>query len=70
MTCPKWHFGQVGHGGKKTIWGSFFTKIPKKKPWFFKVFLYLKNFIDKVFFKLVFFNPFVKLQFLWQAFAS
>jgi hypothetical protein len=19
MTCPKWHFGQVGHGHKKTI---------------------------------------------------
>jgi len=29
--CPKWHFGQVGHGGKKTIWGVFFTKIPGQK---------------------------------------
>jgi hypothetical protein len=18
--CPKWHFGQVGHGGEKNIW--------------------------------------------------
>jgi hypothetical protein len=25
--CPKWHFGQVGHGGKKTIGGAFFIKI-------------------------------------------
>jgi hypothetical protein len=23
-TCLEWHFGQVGHGGKKTIWGVFF----------------------------------------------
>jgi hypothetical protein len=23
-TCPKWHFGQVGHRGKKTIMGGFF----------------------------------------------
>jgi hypothetical protein len=30
-TCPKWHFGQVGHGGKKTIWEVFLTKIPSKK---------------------------------------
>ncbi len=30
-TCPKWHFGQVGHGGKKTIWGFFFTIFPVKK---------------------------------------
>jgi hypothetical protein len=30
-TCLKWHFGQVGHGGKKTIWGVFWTKIPSKK---------------------------------------
>jgi hypothetical protein len=22
-TCPNWHFGQVGYGGKKTIWGVF-----------------------------------------------
>ncbi len=22
-TCPKWHFGQVRHGGKKTIGGFF-----------------------------------------------
>jgi hypothetical protein len=34
-TCPKWHFGQVGHGGKKTIWGGFFTKVPNKKNWDF-----------------------------------
>jgi hypothetical protein len=25
-TCPKWHFGQVGHGDKKTI-GIKKTKI-------------------------------------------
>jgi hypothetical protein len=25
-TCPKWHFGQVGDGGKKTIWGFFYVK--------------------------------------------
>jgi hypothetical protein len=30
-TCPKWHFGQVGHGEKKTIWGVFFIEIPSKK---------------------------------------
>ncbi len=24
LICPKWHFGQIGHGGKKTIWGGFF----------------------------------------------
>ncbi len=30
-TCPKWDFGQVGHGGKQTIWGVFFTKIPCHK---------------------------------------
>jgi len=31
MICLEWHFGQVEHGGKKTIWGVFFTKIPNKK---------------------------------------
>jgi len=30
-TYPKWQFGQVGHGGKKTIWGVFLTKIFNKK---------------------------------------
>jgi hypothetical protein len=29
-TCPQWHFGQVGHGGKKTMWEVFFTKIINK----------------------------------------
>ncbi len=24
-------FGQVGHGGKKTIWGLVLIKIPSKK---------------------------------------
>jgi hypothetical protein len=24
-------FGQVGHGGKKSIWGVSFTKIPGQK---------------------------------------
>jgi hypothetical protein len=27
LTCPKWHFGQVGHGGKTTIWKVFLPKI-------------------------------------------
>jgi len=22
LTCPKWHFGQVGHGGKKIMGGG------------------------------------------------
>jgi hypothetical protein len=30
-TYPKWHFGQVGHGDKKIIWGFSFTKILDKK---------------------------------------
>jgi len=30
LICPQWHFGQVGHGGKKTI-GGFFTKILGQK---------------------------------------
>ncbi len=30
-TYPKWHFGQIRHGDKKTIWGIFFTKIPSQK---------------------------------------
>jgi hypothetical protein len=25
-TYPKWHFGQVGHGSRKTIWGVVLTK--------------------------------------------
>jgi hypothetical protein len=29
--CPKWHFGQVGHEGKKTIGGFFLSKFPVKK---------------------------------------
>jgi hypothetical protein len=31
IISPKWHFGQIGHGGKKTIWGVFFTEIPSEK---------------------------------------
>jgi hypothetical protein len=31
MTCLEWHFGQIGHGGKNTIWEGFFTKIPGQK---------------------------------------
>ncbi len=31
ITCAEWHFHQVGHGDKKTIWGTFFIKIPNKK---------------------------------------
>jgi hypothetical protein len=30
-TCPKWHFVQVGHGGKKATWGVFFVEIPGLK---------------------------------------
>jgi hypothetical protein len=30
-TCPKWHFGQDGHGGKKNHGGGFLTKILNKK---------------------------------------
>jgi hypothetical protein len=30
-TCSKWHFSQVGHGGKKAIGRVFFTKIRGKK---------------------------------------
>ncbi len=28
---PKWHFGQVRHRGKNTIWGVFFIGIPNQK---------------------------------------
>jgi hypothetical protein len=32
LICPKRHFGQIGHGGKKTIWGVFFClEFPFKK---------------------------------------
>jgi hypothetical protein len=31
LTCAEWHFHQVGHGGKKTIWGFFFTEILGQK---------------------------------------
>jgi len=27
MNCLESHFGQVGHGGKKTIWRFFFIEI-------------------------------------------
>jgi hypothetical protein len=30
-TCSKWDFDKVGHGGKKTIWGVFLTKILGQK---------------------------------------
>jgi hypothetical protein len=37
-TYPKWHFGQVGHGGKKTILGGCFDKNSlSKKPKFLVV---------------------------------
>jgi hypothetical protein len=32
MTHPKWHFGQVGQGGKKTMWGFFYQNSQLKKP--------------------------------------
>jgi hypothetical protein len=31
MTYPKWHFGQVGHGGKKPYEGFFKLKFLIKK---------------------------------------
>jgi hypothetical protein len=31
LTCSKWDFGQVGHGGKRTIWGAYLTKILGQK---------------------------------------
>jgi hypothetical protein len=31
FTCPKWHFGQVGHRGKKVRRGVFFIEILGKK---------------------------------------
>jgi len=31
LTCPKWHFGQIGHEGKRTIQGFFFIEIPSQK---------------------------------------
>jgi hypothetical protein len=30
MTCSKWHFGQIGNGGKRTIWGFFLPKFGQK----------------------------------------
>jgi hypothetical protein len=36
-TCPKWHFGHIGHGGEKTIKRIFVTKILVKKGWDFLV---------------------------------
>jgi hypothetical protein len=30
-TCLEWHFGQVGHGGNKTMWGFFLIEIPSQK---------------------------------------
>jgi hypothetical protein len=26
LICPKWHLGQVEHGGKKTIGGDFLNQ--------------------------------------------
>jgi len=31
MTCPKWHFCQIGQGTRKPYGGVFFTKIQVKK---------------------------------------
>jgi hypothetical protein len=31
LICPKWHLGQVGHGGKKSYKFFFFDKIPGQK---------------------------------------
>jgi hypothetical protein len=35
MTHPKWHFGQVGNGDKKTIWGFFLLEFLVKKTMIF-----------------------------------
>ncbi len=35
MTCPKWHFGQVGQGAKKTTWGFLLPKFLVKKTMIF-----------------------------------
>ncbi len=31
MTSPKWDFGQVGEGAKKTFGGFFVIEIPNQK---------------------------------------
>ncbi len=31
MVRSKWHFGQFGHGGKKTIWEFFLPNFSVKK---------------------------------------
>jgi hypothetical protein len=31
MTCPKWHFGHVGHGGKKPYGVFVLPKFSVKK---------------------------------------
>jgi hypothetical protein len=31
LICPKWHFGQVGHGNRKTIWGFLDQNSELKK---------------------------------------
>jgi hypothetical protein len=30
-SCPKWHFGQVGHGGKKSMGGRGFDWNSNRK---------------------------------------
>jgi hypothetical protein len=32
LICPKSHSGQIGHGGKKIIWGVFCLEFSVKKP--------------------------------------
>jgi len=37
LTCPKWHFGQVGHGSKKIMAGGGDQNSNKKNHDFFVV---------------------------------
>jgi hypothetical protein len=30
MTCPKWHFGQIGQGARKPYGGFFYQNSSKK----------------------------------------
>jgi len=30
-TCPKWHFGQIGQGGKRTKMGVYFIEFSYQK---------------------------------------
>ncbi len=44
LTCPKWHFGQVEHGGKKNHMGGFWDQNSKSKKLGFLIVMVLSNF--------------------------